>query len=251
MHGVIEGAFFTDRREEVRRIRTALTEPGSKLLVYGPRRMGKTSAILRALSGIRGKGAAAILADLSTASTPADMGNRILTAAARALGRRWKDFITDLATRLQVSLSLTPDPGSGIILPSLDVSLRGRPEPEQRNALTGVLDALNQMAVERGTTLWIALDEFQEIHRFGGRDAEWDLRATLQRHTAVGYVLAGSREHIIQRMILSKGALYRRVDKLAFGPMDPAHLARWIDRRMTDHSVPSSGPGRRLSLIHI
>lgn len=56
----------------------AMTEPGSKLLVYGPRRMGKTSAILNAIESIQSKGGHAFLADLSTSSTAVDMGNRIL-----------------------------------------------------------------------------------------------------------------------------------------------------------------------------
>ena len=49
VHGVVEGDFFTNRTDEIDKISRALTEPGSKLLVYGPRRMGKTSAILEAV----------------------------------------------------------------------------------------------------------------------------------------------------------------------------------------------------------
>lgn len=249
IHGVVQGDSFTDREEEVSRIRRALTEPGSKLLVYGPRRMGKTSAILRALEEIHGKGTPAILVDLTTASTPVDMGNRILTVAAKAVGTRWRDFITDLVNRLRFGVSLTPDPVSGIILPSLDVGLREHSEDEQRRTLGSVLDALNEMAVTRGTTLGIALDEFQEIGKFGGQTAEWDLRGIIQRHNAIGYVLAGSREHLIQRMIESEGAFYKMVDKLPFGPMDPGHLARWIDLRMTDRGVPARGLGEQIVKI--
>jgi len=246
IHGVVQGDAFTDREAEVARIRRALTEPGSKLLVYGPRRMGKTSAVLRALEEIRDPGPPAVLADLTTASTPVDMSNRILTAATKAMGTRWQDFITDLVNRIRIAVSLTPDPVSGTILPSLDVGLREHPEDEQRRTLGNVLDALNEMALARGTSLGIALDEFQEIRKFGGSTAEWDLRGVIQRHQAIGYVLAGSREHLIQRMIESDGALYKMVDKLAFGPMDPAHLAGWIDARMAERGVPGRGAGERI-----
>ena len=49
IHGVVEGDYFTDRDDEIKRLVQALTEPGSKLLVYSPRRMGKTSAVMKAI----------------------------------------------------------------------------------------------------------------------------------------------------------------------------------------------------------
>lgn len=45
--GVVDDAHFIDRAQELTRLRAALAEPGGKLLVYGPRRMGKTSALAR------------------------------------------------------------------------------------------------------------------------------------------------------------------------------------------------------------
>ena len=50
IHGIVEGEYFTDRTDELRLMVRSLTEPGNKLLVYGPRRMGKTSAILNAVN---------------------------------------------------------------------------------------------------------------------------------------------------------------------------------------------------------
>ena len=83
IHGVVSGEHFTDRGDEVRRMVAVLREPGAKILVYGPRRMGKTSAIVRAVERIEAEGGHAFLADLSTATTAVDAGNRILEAAAR------------------------------------------------------------------------------------------------------------------------------------------------------------------------
>lgn len=243
IHGVVEGDYFTDRDDELKRLLQALTEPGSKLLVYGPRRMGKTSAIIKAADTINKQGGHAFLADLSTASTAVDMGNRILAAASRIIGKKWKNFITDVVSRLNVTVSLTPDAATGIPLPSIDINLRGDDIGKQRQTLSGVLDAINGTAKERKITVGIALDEFQEIHKFGGETAEWDLRASIQQHGNIGYILSGSREHLIQRMIDGKGALYKLVDKLLFGPINPRHMAAWIDRRMTDAGIKVHGVG--------
>jgi hypothetical protein len=146
IHGVVEGEYFTDRADEIERMVNALTEPGCKLLVYGPRRMGKTSTILQAIARINEAGKHAFLADLSTASTAVDMGNKILAGAARVLGKKWKDFISDIVSKLSVSISLTPDPGTGNILPSMDFNLRERDNDAQRKTLGSVLDAINEIA---------------------------------------------------------------------------------------------------------
>ena len=72
-----------------------LREPQGKLLVTGPRRMGKTSTLARAVERLRRDGDAALLADLSTATTTVDLANRVLAAATASLGRRWKDVVAE------------------------------------------------------------------------------------------------------------------------------------------------------------
>ena len=50
--------------------------------------MGKTSAIMQAVQQVNQQGGCSFLADLSTASTAIDMGNRIMAAATRRTGKR-------------------------------------------------------------------------------------------------------------------------------------------------------------------
>ncbi|MBR9976142.1 MAG: hypothetical protein KFF77_11220, partial [Bacteroidetes bacterium] len=163
IHGVATGEAFADRTDEVARMETALGDPGSKLIVYGPRRMGKTSALLRAIERVRKAGGHAFFADLSTASSAADMSNRVLAAAGAALGRSLRDFVTDLISRLKLSVTLSADPATGLLLPGLDLQAREWDASRQRETLTDVLDALDAMAGKRGICIGVALDEFQEI----------------------------------------------------------------------------------------
>jgi len=243
IHGVVSEQFFTDRAAEVDRILKTLREPAAKLLVYGPRRMGKTSALVRAIARHEEAGGVAFLADLSTASTVVDIANRILAAAGRVLGRKWRDSISDFVERLGVTISLTPDRATGLILPSLDVALRSATLEEQRASLSATLDAIDTLAKSRRTTIGIALDEFQEIQRFGGEAAEWHLRGIIQHHQNVSYVLAGSQAHIIERMLDKGRAFYRLADQLPFGPIEELHLSAWIDDRMTTSGVKAHGIG--------
>ena len=245
IQGVVEPPFFTDRADEVARIRAALQEPGAKLLVYGERRMGKTSALLMAARAAERKGTRVVVADFSTASSVTDLANRILEGAARALGRRKRDAVGDLVERLQLRLQLIPDPTTGLMIPTLEAALRSRDVEEQRASLARVLDTLEELAADRGVHLGLVLDEFQEIHRFGGEEAEWHLRGVLQRHAHVSYVCAGSATHLIRRMLGRERAFYKLFDVLSLGAIDEAHLARWIDERVRDGGRPLPGLGSR------
>src|SRR5688572_16712475 len=243
VHGIVHDEFFTDRADELGKILRVLREPGAKLLVYGPRRMGKTSALVRAIERHETEGGVAFLADVSTATTLIDIANRILDAAVRAVGKRWRDTISDFVSRIGLSLKLTPEPASGLILPSLDVGLRSAGLEDQRKSLAQTLDAIDALAGDRAITLGIVLDEFQEISRFGGESAEWHLRGIIQHHQHLSYVLAGSQAHIIERMLDQGRAFYGLADHLQFGPIDPEHIAGWIDSRLTGAGVKASGVG--------
>ncbi len=244
--GVVTPPHFTDRAAEVARIRDVLRSPPAKLLVYGPRRMGKTSAILVASQAAERDGAHVVRADLSTASSVADVTNRLLVAAVRSVGRSWKDLASVFVERLRISVGLRPDPVTGLALPTLDASLRAGDADAQRETLGSALDTLDQLANERNVRLGIILDEFQEIHRLGGEAAEWHLRGILERHTHVSYVLAGSRTALIHRMISEPArAFYKLLEVLHLGPMEDEHFARWIDEGMASAGRPAPGVGAR------
>ncbi len=243
VHGVVTEDFFTDRVEELARIERTFREPSAKLMVYGPRRMGKTSALMQAIARHEQQGGVAFLVDVSTASALVDIANRVLEAAGRALGRKWRDAIGDFVSRIGLKLSLSPDATTGLVVPSLDLELRSSSLEDQRRSLGQTLDAVDAMARQRQVSLAIVLDEFQEIGRFGGESAEWHLRGILQQHQHVSYVLAGSQAHIIERMLDKGRAFYGLADHLHFGPIDPGHMAQWIDARLTSAGVKAAGVG--------
>ena len=241
--GTVAGSFFTDRADEVERIAAALSEPQAKLLVYGARRMGKSSAIERAVRSVRRKSRAALMIDLSSVTTFADIASRLLQAAARQLPRSWKDVVSDLVSHLRVGVSVVLDPAGQPTL-VLDVGQRSAPLETQQTTLAQALDAIDRLAGERKRTIGIVLDEFQEIHRLGGEEAEWHLRGTIQGHKNLSYVFAGSRESLIREMTRKQRAFYKLFEMMPFGPIDEDHLARWIDSRLESHGVESNGSGR-------
>lgn len=222
-----------------------MATPGAKLIVSGERRMGKTSAVVVALEEHREAGGLGILADFSTASTPVDLGNRILSAATRELHRRWQDRVMDFIRLLRPEITLGTDP-TGQPTASFALGLREAAPEDQYETVAAVLDALERMMADRDENFAIALDEFQEIHTLGGERAEWRLRGVTQHHQHLSYVFAGSRTSLIQRMQEKNRAFYQLADRLNFGPIDPEHMAAWIERRMREAGVRAKGMGARI-----
>ncbi len=214
-----------------------LGEPGAKLLVYGHRRMGKTSALVRAVARVNRLGGRAFIVDLSTASNPVDMGTRVLRSASETLGRRWRDLPRSLLEMIGAKVKLTIDPRSNMPTATFEAALREGSIEEQRKSLGEALDAIDRLAGERKLVVGVVLDEFQEISRFGGEAAEWHLRGHIQHHANISYILAGSRTRLINRMLDKDRAFYGLLETLHFGPIEADQLARWIDHRMKSGGV--------------
>lgn len=242
--GTVAGPHFTDREDELSRIIAALTEPGAKLLVAGERRIGKTSTLERAVADVTATGGAACTADLSTASTPVDMANRILTAAHRVVKRGWASALRDHIAQLKLSVTMKPDPLTGGVTVGFDVGARDADAQAQERSLGMVLDLLDELAGARGMTLGLVLDEFQEIARFG-EQAEWRLRGILQRHQHLSYVIAGSHVSLLDAMQGKGRAFYKLFERCPFGPIAADHMATWIDTRMRSVGLTPEGAGVR------
>jgi hypothetical protein len=196
-----------------------------------------------AREGAERQGVRVVSADLSTASTPADIANRILQSASRVLWRAaWESFTRRLAAVVPEP-AVTLDEATGMPVFSLRARVRRESPEAQLGAVDGVLDVLNAHARAEGIGIAVVLDEFQEIHALGGEDAEWRLRGVIQRHDALSYVLAGSREELIREMTSKKRAFFELLEPLHVGMIDPAHFARWIDERLASHGVESTGAG--------
>lgn len=234
----VTGPYFTDRAHEVARILGALRDP-ARLLVYGPRRVGKSSAIAVAAERAGEEGVLVVRADLSTASGLVDVANRLLHSLSRQRsGERLAEFARGLSPHVMLSF----DEGTGAPRLAFGVGRRGGSEEGQRRSLEEVVERLGAEAGS-GERVAVVLDEFQAIRRFGGEPAEWHLRDLIQRHGDLSFVCAGSEVSLIHEMLGPDRAFFRAFELLHVGPMDRDHLSGWIDDRLTGAGVRARGIG--------
>lgn len=228
----VSGEYFTDRETEVARIRSAILTP-SVLLVYGPRRMGKSSAIRAAACAARSSRPKPIVvaADLSTATSLFDVAARLLRSLyveTRSLRVRFEELLGALAPRVTFSF----DEQSGVPSISFGVERRTAGEEEKRKALEAVVERLLALRTRSQRPVAVVLDEFQAIHTLGGESGEWHLRDVMQRHGDLSFICAGSQESLIQDLIGPRRAFYKMFDLLHLGPLDEDHFAAWIETRL-------------------
>ncbi|MEJ2216240.1 MAG: AAA family ATPase [Gemmatimonadota bacterium] len=237
----VTGPYFTDRAEEVSRILAALRE-STRLLVFGPRRMGKSSAIAVATEQARSEGVVVVRADVATASGLVDVANRLLRSLS---GQRPRDRLVEFASGLSPHVTLSFDEATGAPRLALSVARRRAGAEEQRRSLEEVIEGLAAQA-SGGERVAVVLDEFQAIGRFGGEEVEWQLRDLIQRHGGLSFVCAGSELSLIREMLGQDRAFFRAFELLHLGPVDPDHLSRWIDERLGGAGVAAHGIGRAI-----
>lgn len=234
----VTGPFFTDRADEVARIVRAMTDP-TRLLVFGPRRMGKSSAIAVAAERARQAGVLVVRADLSTASGLVDVANRLLTSLSR---QRSRERLAAIAAELAPNVTLTFDEATGVPRIAFGMERRRAAVDGQRRSLEAVVDRLAQ-ETGSGDRVSVILDEFQAIRKFGGEEAEWHLRDLMQRNGELSFICAGSEVSLIHEMLGKDRAFFRAFELLHLGAMDPDHLGRWVDDRLKSVGVRADGVG--------
>lgn len=238
----VTGPYFTDRATEVKRIVAALREP-ARLLVFGARRMGKSSAIAVAMERARRGGVLVVRADLSTASGAVDVANRLLSSLS---AQRKGDRLARFAAGLAPSVSLEFDGVTGAPRVVFSAERRRGSAEEQRASLEDVIGRLAAESREGGERVAVVLDEFQAIRRFGGEAAEWHLRDLIQRHGELSFVCAGSEVTLIREMLGKDRAFFRTFELLHMGPVDAGHLSRWLDSRLAAAGAEREGTGAEI-----
>ena len=244
-------AAFVDRDREVARIVDCIRR-GENLLVHGERRMGKTSCLRRAARQAAAElDATCFFADLSTQPSLARLTESLLRNAVPALASLGEQAaawiagaVRGLVLRPSARASLDASRAGGPELElELGVELRARNERAQAAAFLEVLDAIDRLAGRRRRRVAVLLDEFTFLEKIGPERVSWQLRGAMQRHQHLTYVLAGSAQHLIDRMHGPDGPFYGMFGRLAVGPIPEEEMTAWIDRSCARHGVKPAGVG--------
>ena len=194
--GEVSGYQFYDRSETVETLRMRLTAGSCNVVMFAPRRYGKTSLVAKVLRLMREKdGIPSLMFDLSMVPTLTRFCEEYVNAVYAMAGGR-----QELAHRIVNFLascnpSLTVGVGNVV---KIKLNLR---QVLSESSLCEVLDLPERLAEELGRTFVIAFDEFQEVAEISREFAlEKVFRSRIQKQQRVHYVFFGSKTHLLERM---------------------------------------------------
>lgn len=221
--GPVTGAQFTGRRDELAALTSRLVDHVG-VVVTAPRRYGKSSLIKQACAKLAsGTPEPAIVSvNLLQAGNLATMAGALLRGLYHAPGGPWhrlKQVLPGFLRRIHVQPSITLDPGGR---PSFDFAPSLAVE-EASKVVSDVYRVLDDLGAKRPAVL--VLDEFQAVNELSPNLAP-HLKALADAHRRVSLVLAGSKQHLMEALVLSRGApLYDMLQTIALGPIE---LEDWL-----------------------
>jgi len=195
---IVTGEDFADREDELNLLIKELTN-GQNILLYSPRRYGKSSLVSMALEKLSKEGILTAFIDVYGCVFLSDFIDKIVKATiAPAYEKMDKavNFLKSALSGLRPVITVNPADGSFEISYKKEVTSIG-----EKQVLSEVLDAPEKLALAKNKPLVVVFDEFQEIKNFNGWKIENLMRTYFQHHKHVTYVFMGSKQHLMQEMI--------------------------------------------------
>lgn len=207
---VVGGESFTDRKAEIAELVKDLAGK-TNLIIFSPRRYGKTSLIFQVMEKLQKKGIVCAYADLYPATNKAKFANIIASAIAQAKAGKIDEIVQAIRDLIPpVKLTVRPETMSGTDNSGIELELSKGREDIDAN-LTRLYDLPERIAKKRKKRMVVIFDEFQEVAKLdGGKEVENNFRSKIQQHKNVSYVFMGSQRHLLDQMFNDRdGALYR------------------------------------------
>ena len=217
---IVTGEYFVDRGKEIKEITSDLLS-GQPIILYSPRKMGKSSLIEEMFRRINKEGKAiAVRINLQQAITKEDMAKMIINEIVRetytSIEKAAKE-IKDFFTKISIRIFIDERGKIGI-------------EPIFRNKEDFLEEAL-AFPEKKGKKkrIIVAFDEFQEIEKFDGVQIERMMRAIMEKHKDASYLFSGSERHLIS-LIFEDGErpFYRFGKMVRLAPIERKELEKFI-----------------------
>jgi len=217
--GVVSKEDFCNREKELDELKRDIYS-GINILIYSPRRFGKSSLLLKLKEELENEGVKVIFLDLFPVVDEKDFINRYFDEIVKTLISKKEKIIQSLKelVNLNFNINSTIKPDGSITF-SISFS-----QKEKKTVLKEILEIPFAYASKNNTNVVIIFDEFQEIEKLG---LEKEIRTVIQNHgRKVSYLFSGSKKSILTQIFSDKSRpFYKSVKKF---PLKEIALEEWI-----------------------
>lgn len=232
---IVSGSFFYNRKVELERIKATLSG-GNNLVLYAPRRYGKSSLVNKALTELEKEGFTTVYIDFmgiySRETFIKNYSNAVVSKKKSSIEKITK-YISKIIRG---------------IVPTVSFNRAGVPEfsfswIEGNNKEETLKDVINlPEKLSNSKEKWIiAFDEFQEITKLNGESFEKLLRSLIQYHKNVTYLFLGSRTHLLKDMFSNKNrAFYNSAMLMNLDKINIKDSVNYLIRKFSNDKIKIS-----------
>ena len=215
-----------DREEEFARL-MARGRSGTNVVLFSPRRYGKTSLVRRVQSGLREEGMVTVFCDLYGVTSVGEIAARIAKAVFSEVGENETLFRKAVSILTSFRPVLKPDSQDGF-----SVSVQPAHDVAGPELLDQALTELKGFIARTGRRVHVVLDEFQEITEVEtGIQVQGIMRGHIQEMDC-SFVFVGSRRRVLLDMFTSrKKPFFQSAMHMQLGPLPEQDAVRYVVER--------------------
>ena len=240
----MSGFRFYDRKDDAKKLHRRLADGSTNVVLYAPRRYGKTSLVLKVLEQLRTEDSIpGLLFDMTKASSLERFCMEYANAVFALVGGRKELFhkVAEWLAHLHPMISFGGDGGATGI--RFDYG-----ERMSALSISEVLDLPEKLMHELGDKpLVVAFDEFQEVAEMSREfPLENIFRSCIQSHRNVRYAFLGSKTHLLKRMFGDHARpFYKSALPMPLGKPPEAESVEFIVARFGEEGLEISAAEAR------
>jgi len=195
------------------------------VVLFSPRRYGKTSLIKRVLDRLAKKGVITIYVDMYGVTSQDDVAGRIARSIYENVSKTKKlfDKVTGWLLSWRPLARVNSEPG-------MSWTLEHVAGKRESYLIEEVLETIEKMSKEAKGGCCVVFDEFQQIAELPNSMAiEGLMRSHIQKHGKIAYVFVGSRRTMLKDMFNEeKRPFYRSAINYELAPLPDGELTGYI-----------------------
>ena len=219
---VVTGERFVDRREEIKILTNSMIQ-GENLILFSPRRLGKTSLLKEAMRRITEK-RTIVYIDLFGCTNEKEICERITNAVINGAYTKIEKAVIAIKEFIK---SAKPT----IVLGKEGIELRFE-FFEKEKTLRDVLKMIQKISNKKNRKMVAIIDECQIMAEIEGLEAIF--RSEIQEQNTVCYIFSGSKMHVLEAMIKDKNRpFYRQLRPFSLGLIPKEEFNPFIKKKFS------------------